>query len=106
MSDFVLLYRGGGQPESDEARKAVMDAWTAWYGQLGSAIKDGGNPFTETARHLRSDGSVGDVKAATRPPATRSCRRTRSTRRPRSPRAARSWTTAARSRSTRPSPSM
>lgn len=62
MSDFVLLYRGGGQPESDEARKAVMDAWTAWYGQLGSAIKDGGNPFAETARHLRSDGSVGDVK--------------------------------------------
>ena len=61
MSDFVLLYRGGGQPESDEERKAVMDAWTAWFGQLGSAIKDGGNPFAETARHLRSDGSVGDV---------------------------------------------
>jgi hypothetical protein len=62
MSDFVLLDRGGGQPESDEERKAVMDAWTAWFGQLGSAIKDGGNPFAETARHLRSDGSVGDVQ--------------------------------------------
>ena len=64
MSDFVLLYRGGSTPESDAERAAVMDAWTSWFGQLGSAVKDGGNPFTETARHVRGDGSIGDVPAS------------------------------------------
>jgi hypothetical protein len=64
MSDFVLLYRGGSTPESEAERAAVTDAWTSWFGQLGSAVKDGGNPFTETARHVRSDGSIGDVSAS------------------------------------------
>lgn len=64
MADFVLLYRGGGSPQSDEERAAVMDAWTAWFGALGGAVKDGGNPFTETAKHVRSDGSVGEVAAS------------------------------------------
>jgi len=63
MADFVLLYRGGSTPESDEARAAVMAAWTAWFGSLGSAVKDGGNPFTEVARRVRSDGAIGDVPA-------------------------------------------
>jgi hypothetical protein len=22
-----------------------MDAWNSWYGQLGQAVVDGGNPF-------------------------------------------------------------
>ncbi|MGH2539204.1 MAG: hypothetical protein ACRDGK_01635 [Actinomycetota bacterium] len=64
MADFVLLYRGGSTPESDDERAAVTDAWTSWFGELGGAVKDGGNPFTETARHLGSDGSVGDVAAS------------------------------------------
>ncbi len=50
MADFVLLYRGGSTPESDEEQAAVMAAWTTWFGSLGSAVKDGGNPFTEVAR--------------------------------------------------------
>jgi len=64
MTDFVLLYKGGSMAETDEERAAVMDAWTSWFGELGSAIKDGGNPFTQTARHVRSDGSIGDVAAS------------------------------------------
>jgi len=61
MADFVLLYRGGSMAESDEERAAVMDAWTSWFGSIGNAVKDGGNPFTEEAKHVRSDGSIGDV---------------------------------------------
>jgi len=64
MSDFVLLYRGGSTPESEKERAAAMEAWTSWFGELGSAVKDGGNPFAETARHVRGDGSIGDVPAS------------------------------------------
>jgi hypothetical protein len=64
MADFVLLYRGGSTPESEEERAAVTDAWTSWFGELGGAVKDGGNPFTESARHVRAYGSIGDVPAS------------------------------------------
>jgi hypothetical protein len=64
MADFVLLYRGGSTPESEEERAAVTDAWTSWFGELGGAVKDGGNPFTESARHVRADGSIGDVPSS------------------------------------------
>ena len=45
MTNFVLLYTGGGMPESEEESAAVMAAWGAWYGRLGEAVVDGGNPF-------------------------------------------------------------
>ena len=62
MADFVLLYRGGGDmPDTEEGRTQAMDAWTSWFGSIGTAVKDGGNPFTEHAKHVRSDGSIGDV---------------------------------------------
>jgi len=65
MADFVLLYRGGGDmPDTEEGRKQSMDAWTSWFGSIGSAVKDGGNPFTEHAKHVRSDGSIGDLSAS------------------------------------------
>ncbi len=45
MTNFVLLYTGGGMPESEEEKGAVMAAWGAWYERMGAAIVDGGNPF-------------------------------------------------------------
>ncbi len=46
MAKFVLTYSGGGpMPETDTERAAVMGAWTAWFGGLGSAVVDAGNPF-------------------------------------------------------------
>lgn len=63
MADFVLLYRGGSAGATDEERAAKMDAWTSWFGSLGDAVVNGGNPFTETAAHVRADGSVGSVPA-------------------------------------------
>lgn len=60
MADFLLLYSGGMQPESDEQMAEIMKAWTDWYDELGAAVKDGGNPFTPAAKSVASDGSVSD----------------------------------------------
>ena len=60
MADFVLLYTGGSMPETEEEQARVMQDWDAWYGQIGSALKDGGNPFTPAARTVASDGSAKD----------------------------------------------
>ena len=60
MTDYLLLYSGGSMPETEEEQKTVMDAWNTWMGQLGSSLKDGGNPFTPAAKTIGSDGSVSD----------------------------------------------
>ena len=60
MSDFVLIYQGGSMPETEEAQKQAMDAWGAWYGSIGAAVKDPGNPFTPVAKTIAPDGAVSD----------------------------------------------
>jgi hypothetical protein len=45
MGKYVLAYRGGGVPETEDEQNAVMEAWTGWFTDLGPAIVDGGNPF-------------------------------------------------------------
>ena len=60
MADYVLLYSGGKMPEGKEEQDAVMAAWNAWFGELGGALKDAGNPFTPAAKSIGSDGSVSD----------------------------------------------
>jgi len=60
MANFVLLYSGGSMPESEAEQAAVMQAWGAWFGGLGSAVVDGGNPFTTSAKSIASDGTVSD----------------------------------------------
>ena len=60
MANFVLVYSGGGMPESEADKAAVMQAWGAWYGELGEAVVDGGNPFSPMAKSIASDGSVSD----------------------------------------------
>jgi hypothetical protein len=36
-----------------------MEVWGAWFGQLGQAIVDGGNPISQ-AKTIKSDGAVVD----------------------------------------------
>ncbi len=43
-SKYLLVYRGGGMPEGAAAQQAVMAAWGEWFGRLGSAVADEGNP--------------------------------------------------------------
>ena len=65
MASFVLLYSGGSMPESEAEQAAVMQAWGAWFGGLGSALVDGGNPFTPMAKSIASDGTVSDGPVGT-----------------------------------------
>jgi hypothetical protein len=60
MADYVLLYQGGGMPEGEEAQKAAMQAWDAWFSSIGDAVKDGGNPFSGAAKSIAADGSVSE----------------------------------------------
>jgi hypothetical protein len=45
MANYVLVYKGGGMAQTDAEREAAMAAWGQWFGSLGQAIVDGGNPF-------------------------------------------------------------
>jgi hypothetical protein len=60
MTNYVLWFTGGGMPETEEEQAAVIEAWTNWYGELGQAVVDGGNPFTPMAKSIASDRTVSD----------------------------------------------
>jgi hypothetical protein len=45
MGKYVLVYKGGGMPDTEEEQKQAMEAWGAWFGSLGDAVVDVGNPF-------------------------------------------------------------
>lgn len=57
MAKYLFVYHGGGKAETDEELKASMDAWGAWFGSMGAAVIDGGNPVGESIT-VQSDGSV------------------------------------------------
>ena len=63
MANYLLTYYGGGMPETAEENAQVMKAWTAWFGELGDALVDGGNP-TSQSRAISPDGSVMDATMA------------------------------------------
>lgn len=57
MAKYLFVYHGGSKPETKEAQASVMDAWGKWFGSMGSAVIDGGNPVGESST-VQSDGSV------------------------------------------------
>jgi hypothetical protein len=63
MTKFVYLYSGGSMAETPEEQEAAMQAWVAWFGTLGGALIDGGNPFASAAT-IAADGSVSDGGAS------------------------------------------
>jgi hypothetical protein len=63
MSNYLLIYRGGGRPQDPAEQAKVMQAWTDWFGQLGSALVDGGNPASQT-REISSAGAVSTVNGS------------------------------------------
>lgn len=44
MPKFIFAYHGGGMPDTPEEGEKVMAAWNKWYGEMGSAVVDGGGP--------------------------------------------------------------
>ncbi len=59
MAKYLLVYHGGGMPETEEEQQKEMAAWGAWLGGLGAATIDGGNP-TGPSKTIASDGAVSD----------------------------------------------
>ncbi len=69
MPKYVLVYHGGGRPETPEEGEKVMAAWNAWMGGLGDAIVDGGNPVgmsrTVTVSGVEDNGGSNPVSGYT-----------------------------------------
>ena len=63
MANFLLTFHGGSMPETKEEQDQVMTAWTNWFGTLGDALVDGGNPISQ-AKAISPDGSVMDATSA------------------------------------------
>jgi hypothetical protein len=59
MAKYVLAYRGGGMATTDAEREAAMAAWGGWFGTLGQAVLDAGNPFGASAE-VAPGGSVSE----------------------------------------------
>lgn len=57
MAKYLFIYHGGTQPTNPADVKATMDAWGAWFGSMGSAVIDGGNPVGMSST-VKSDGSI------------------------------------------------
>ena len=62
MANFLLLYHGGKMPETHEEGAQVMKAWTDWFGAIGGALVDGGNPVSRS-RTISAGGSVSDASS-------------------------------------------
>jgi len=59
MTKYLFVYHGGKQSESEAELAEVLDAWGAWFGSMGAAVIDGGNPVGKSST-IDSDGSVAE----------------------------------------------
>lgn len=55
---YLLVYYGGGMPETPAQQARVMKQWTTWFTKLGPAIVDPGNPFSGSVSKIDPDGKV------------------------------------------------
>ncbi|MFC6490285.1 YciI family protein [Nitratireductor sp. GCM10026969] len=61
MAKYLFVYHAhGAKPPTDPAeQKNAMDAWGAWFGSMGAAVIDGGNPVGKSST-VKSDGSLAE----------------------------------------------
>jgi hypothetical protein len=57
MAKYLFVYHGGSRASTEAEVKKTMDAWGAWFGTLGAAVIDGGNPVGASST-IHADGSV------------------------------------------------
>ena len=62
MAKFVYIYAGGQRAETPEAQEKAYQQWGAWFGTLGDAVVDMGNPFAESVT-VKSGGSGSGASA-------------------------------------------
>jgi hypothetical protein len=60
MNNYLLMYSGGNMNAGEEVQAEIIKAWTDWFTALGSAVVDGGNPFTPKAKTIAPGGNVKD----------------------------------------------
>lgn len=62
MAKYLFVYHGGSAPTDPAEQEAEMAKWGAWFGELGAAVLDGGNPVgqskTVTAAGVSDDGGA------------------------------------------------
>ncbi len=65
MAKYIFAYHGGKAPSSPEEGEKVMAQWQAWFGGLGSAVIDGGNPVgmskTVSGSGVADDGGANPI---------------------------------------------
>lgn len=59
MAKYLFVYHGAKRPTNEAEIKKTMDAWGAWFGSMGAAVIDGGNPVGKSST-VHSNGSVTD----------------------------------------------
>ena len=57
MAKYLYIYHGGSVPSTPEEGKKVHDAWGTWFGAMGAAVVDGGNPVGKSST-INPDGSM------------------------------------------------
>ncbi len=57
MAKYLFVYHGGGRPEGREAQERAMADWGQWFGGMGKAVINGGNPVGKSWT-VKSNGSV------------------------------------------------
>ena len=57
MAKYLFVYHGGSVPKNPAEAQDVMNAWGAWFGTLGAAVVDGGNPVGKSFT-VTPDGSL------------------------------------------------
>lgn len=58
MAKYLFVYHGGGTSAPADHKK-IMDAWVGWFGSMGAAVIDGGNPVGKSST-VKSDGGLAD----------------------------------------------
>ena len=66
MAKYVLLYSGGQMGATPAEQQKQLQAWGAWFGKLGKAVADAGNPFSDKVKTVASDGRVKDGPVGSR----------------------------------------
>lgn len=69
MTKYIYVYHGGTAPSSPEESQKVMAEWMAWFGEMGDAVVDGGNPLgmskTVSAGGVADDGGANPASGYT-----------------------------------------
>lgn len=59
MAKYLFVYHGGVAPQDPAEIEATMQAWGSWFGAMGGAVVDGGNPVGLSTT-VGSDGSISE----------------------------------------------